>query len=244
MEFVPEHAPLAVTAFLGTVLLLGTLVFITGVAFFARRKWIGIVGVVLVFLVIGGYGLILTGVSLTSHEKTLAPGENKYFCEIDCHIAYSVVNFEETKAIGNEGQQVVATGRFVIVRLRTWFDPSTISPHRGDGPLTPSPRRTLLIGNAGQQFLHAAEAEAFFGKLRGGSTPLTQALRPGESYVTDLVFDVPKEISLYGRNIRLFVGDAFAMPDRLLIGHEESFLHPKIFLALAPSGKLLAGRFP
>jgi hypothetical protein len=243
MEFMPEHAPLAVVAFLGTVLLLGTLALVSGVAIFTRRKWIGIVGTVLALAVTCGYWLVLAGVSLTSHERTLAPGENKYFCEIDCHIAYSVVNFEEIKALGNESDQIVATGRFVIVRLRTWFDPSTVSPNRGNGLLTPSPRRIFLVDDAGQRFSQSVAGGRALANLRGATTPLTQALRPGETFVTDLVFDVPRNIPVQGPNLRLFVGDNCAMPDRVLIGHEDSFLHPKIFLSLAPS-TVLAGRVP
>jgi hypothetical protein len=49
---------------------------------------------------------------------------------------------------------------------------------------------------------------------------------------------------LDARNLRLFVGDDFDMPDRLLIGHEDSFLHRKIFLALTAPGTVLAGRVP
>jgi hypothetical protein len=68
-----------------------------------------------------GYALVLIGVSLTSHEKTLAPGENKYFCEIDCHIAYSVVNFEEAKALGDESPRALIYSRRIPVEMRRAF---------------------------------------------------------------------------------------------------------------------------
>src|SRR4029077_6219231 len=122
---------------------------------------------------------VLVGVSLTSHEKTLAPGENKYFCEIDCHIAYSVVNFEGAKALGDEAHQTLPAGRFVIVRLKTWFDPSTISEHRGDSPLGPSPRRVVLVDDAAQPFPESAQGKAALARLGGGTIPLSQPLRPG-----------------------------------------------------------------
>jgi hypothetical protein len=239
MEFMPEHAPLVVMAFLGTAFFLAVMALISLVAFLMKRKWIGLSAAILAFLLVSGYMLILVGVSLTSHEKTLAPGENKYFCEIDCHIAYSVVNFEEAKAIGDESQQTLPAGRFVIVRLKTWFDPSTISEHRGNGPLAPSPRRVVLVDDAAQRFAQSVSGQAALARLRG-TIPLSQPLRPGESYVTDLVFDVP----VNARNLRLFVGDDFDMPDRLLIGHEDSFLHRKIFLALTAASTVLAGRVP
>jgi len=240
MEFMPEHAPLVVMAFLGTAFLLAILALTIVVAFWTKRKWTGIVLTAVALVLASGYALILLGVSLTSREKTLAPGENKYFCEIDCHIAYSPVNFEQAKALGDESHQTFPAGRFVIVRLRTWFDPHTISPHRGNGPLAPSPRRAVLFDDAAHEFPQSAEGQAALAKLRGPTTPLSTSLRPGESYVSDLVFDVSRN----ARNLRLFVGDDFAMPDRLLIGHENSFLHRKIFFALTAPGSVLAGRVP
>ena len=240
MEFMPEHAPLAVMAFLGMALLLGAITLVMVVAFLTKRKWIGFSAVILALMFSSGYALVLAGVSLTSHEKTLAPGENKYFCEIDCHIAYSVVNFEEAKALGDELHQTLPTGRFVIIRLKTWFDPSTISEHRGDSPLAPSPRRVVLVDEAAHRFPQSATGQAALAKVHGGTIPLSRPPRPGEWYVTELVFDVPANAG----NLRLFVGDDFDMPDRLLIGHEDSFLHRKIFLALTAPGTVLAGRVP
>src|SRR5260370_34154206 len=138
MECMPEHAPLTVIAFLGTAAFLAVAAPAALAAFWMRKKWIGIAATLLAFLFTCGYALVLVGVSLTSHEKTLSPGENKYFCEMDCPIAYSVVGFGEAKALGDKSQQTLASGRFVIVRLKTWFDPSTISEHRVDSPLAPN----------------------------------------------------------------------------------------------------------
>src|SRR5712692_4810492 len=168
MEFMPEHAPLAVMAFLGMALLLGAITLVMVVAFLTKRKWIGFSAVILALMFSSGYALVLAGVSLTSHEKTLAPGENKYFCEIDCHIAYSVVNFEEAKALGDELHQTLPTGRFVIIRLKTWFDPSTISEHRGDSPLAPGPRRVVLVDDAAHLFPEASLGKAALARLGGG----------------------------------------------------------------------------
>jgi hypothetical protein len=240
MEFMPEHAPLAVMAFLGTTAFLAVAATAALASFWMKRKWIGIAATILAFLLTGGYALVLVGVSLTSHEETLAPGESKYFCEIDCHVAYSLVNFEEASALGDELQQTLPAGRFVIIGLQTWFDPSTISEHRGDGPLAPNPRHAVLVDDTGQQFLQSRQGQSALAKIRGVTPPLSQPLRPGESYVTDLVFEVPDN----AHNLRLFVGDDFAIPDRLLIGHENSFLHKRIFLALAAPGTVQAGRMP
>jgi hypothetical protein len=240
MEFMPEHAPLSVLAFLGTTFLAGLAILVLLVALWKKKKWFATGAAAFAAALLCAYFMVLLGVSLTSHEKLLAPGERKYFCEIDCHIAYSVVSIEETSALGDESHQVRAAGRFVIVRLKTWFDPSTISPNRGDGELAPSPRRLVLVDDLGNNFSPATQAQAALAHLRGAATSLLQPLRPGESYVTDLVFDLPSNV----RNPRLFVGDDFDMPDRLLIGHEDSYLHKKIYLGLSPHQEISAGRVP
>ena len=53
---------------------------------------------------------------------------------------------------------------------------------------------------------------------------MTQELRPGESYTTTLVFEVPQGV----RAPRFFIGDPPG-PEKFLIGHENSFLHKKVF---------------
>jgi hypothetical protein len=240
MEFMPEHAPLAVVAFLGTAGLLALVALVLLFALWARKKWIGIGAGAFALALLSGYLLILLGVSLTSHEKLLAPGERKYFCEIDCHIAYSVSGVEETAMLGDELHQTAATGRFVIVRLKTWFDPSTISPHRGNGELSPGLRRVVLVDRHGTEFPPSASAQQVLAKIQSTNAPITQPLRPGESYVTDFVFDIPSD----ARDLRLFVGDGYDLPDRLLIGHEDSYLHKKIYLALTAGDSISAGRVP
>jgi hypothetical protein len=240
MEFMPEHAPLVAMSFLGTLALLALLALILIFALWARKKWIGISTVAFGLALVSGYALVLVGVSLTSHDKVLAPGERKYFCEIDCHIAYSIAGVEENSILGDELHPTATAGRFLIVHLKTWFDPSTISPNRGNGELSPGPRRVILVDEQGHEFTPSAAAQAAAEKLHGATTPLSQPLRPGESYVTDVVFDVPSNL----RNPRLFIGDNVGFPDTVLVGHEDSYLHKKIYLALAAGDTISAGRVP
>src|SRR5260370_16293668 len=111
MEFMPEHAPLVVMAFLGTVVFLASMALVILVAFLTKRKWIGLSAAILALVLASGYGLVLAGVSLPGHEKTLPPGEHKYFCEIDYHIAYSVSIFEEPNAPGSQSHQPLPASR-------------------------------------------------------------------------------------------------------------------------------------
>lgn len=183
-----------------------------------------------VAILVAGYALVLFGASVLSHEWTLAPGEEKYFCEIDCHLAYSVADTAMTKTLGSGAEQATAQGMFYIVNVRTRFDEKTISPHRGDAPLEPSPRLVTLVDDEGQRYGVSAAAEAALAATHGAGTSLTQSLRPGESYTTRLVFDLPPGT----RNPRLLI-ESPAEPGwlgRVLIGDEVSFFHKKVFLRL------------
>ena len=82
--------PVAVLGFLagvaGLVLSLLTLFVLLSLH---KTKWTRRIGALLGTGTIIYFGLLL-GFSLGSREVILAPGQEKYFCEIDCHLAYSV----------------------------------------------------------------------------------------------------------------------------------------------------------
>jgi len=234
-EFMPHLAPIVVLLFLGAFALIGLSVLVLFYGAVRRSGFFARLGAGAVFAVAAGYLLLLCGVSFASSERVLPPGGWKYFCEIDCHIAYSVTGTETAAALGSETQQTAATGRFVIVRVTTWFDAHTISSHRGNGPLTPNGRKVWLVDDMGRKFAVSPDGEAAFSRVTGASTPLTQPLRPGESYTTDLVFDVPRE----ARGFRLLITEDDP-ETRLVIGHENSLLHKKIYLGVEtapPLGK-------
>jgi hypothetical protein len=177
------------------------------------------------------YATALVGASAASHEWALSPGEEKYFCEIDCHLAYSVSGIEKVQTIGAGSTQKTANGTFLVVGLRTRFDEHTISPNRGDSPLTPSPRVVILVDSHGREYPVSAEAQQLLdASLAGRSTSLTTPLRPGESYITQLVFDLPPAVS----GLKLLVASPTA-PEwlgHILIGDEGSILHKKVYLRL------------
>jgi hypothetical protein len=103
----PEHAALSVLTFFGTAFLLALTILVLLLAFWKTRTRVALGAAAFGLVLLSGYLTVLLGVSLTSHEKLLAPGERKYFCEVDCHIAYSVVSVEETSALGDELHQPV-----------------------------------------------------------------------------------------------------------------------------------------
>lgn len=231
-EFTPHLAPIVVLLFLGTALLLGIsfLVLFYGAA--RRSSFFARLGAGAILTIAVGYLLLLSSVSFASSEKVLPAGGWKYFCEIDCHLAYSLAGAQTAAALGPEMQQIFPRGKFVVVRVKTWFDERTISAHRGNGPLTPNARKVVLVDDTERRFAPSAESQAAFARLGNNSTPITEPLRPGESYITDFVFDVPKE----ARSLRLLITEDDP-ETRLVIGHENSLLHKKIYFSVdsAPS---------
>lgn len=182
-------------------------------------------GGLLVLAAGGSYCALLLGAGLLTSDKTLPEGNWKYFCEPDCHIAYAISSVETATTLGTETNLLQAHGEFVIVRLKTWFDEHSIAKFRGNGPLTPVPRLVSLVDRSGKHFL---PAQLKPGMLEEVSTPLTERLRPGESYLTTFVFDVPKET----RDLRLLIIDDDPA-SVVTIDHENSPFHGKIYLSLA-----------
>lgn len=206
----PAH--LVIPAFLGAVGMLALLLVAAGVCRRLRRPKLA-KGALLAAL--GGvllYGGVLLAVSLVSREKTLARGQEKYFCELDCHLAYSVAGVEVAPA------RAGAPGNRYRVTLRTRFDETTIAPWRPrDAPLVGNPRRIVIVDGQGRAYPSVS--------VEG--TPLQQPLKPGESYQTELAFDLPSGVE----RPRLLVSDtAGAM--RLVVGSEISPLHARTYFDL------------
>jgi hypothetical protein len=229
MAFVPEHAPLVVLTFLGTALFVGA----AGGAFLfgwlAGRERLALLALAVAAMVATSYGEALLGLSLSSQERTLAPGEWKYFCEVDCHLAYCVDSVTTTKTLAG----ATARGGFVLVTLTTWFDERTTASWRPrDLALTPGGRAVALVDASGRVFGVAEEAQRALAEAGGAGTLLTRPLQPGESYTTTLVFDLPAD----ARAPRLLLTTVGA-PTHFLLGHENSFFHKKVYFQVAPPAK-------
>lgn len=198
-------APFSALGFLGGAAgLLVAIVVVAGAVVSGHKtmaKATALVAVVEVVL----YGGMLVAYSRQSNDRGLAPGQEKFFCEIDCHIGYTIATVERE-------------GSSLRVSLRTRFDEHSIAPWRGNGPLTPSPRIVEVVDADG----HRYEAQQRTGPK------LTTPLRPGESYTSDFTFHLPPD----ARDPRLLVLSAGTFPDRVLIGNENSFLHGKVYFRL------------
>jgi hypothetical protein len=225
--YTPHFAPVAVMAFLGTGLCLGLSLIALVYGVLAKSRTFVLSGIAVGAAVVTMYGAMLLGLSLSSSETNVPRGAWKYFCEIDCHIAYAVEDVKIARSVGPESRPIGTTGKFVIVQLKTWFDPSTTSPHRGDAPLTPNGRRAVLLDGAGRKFDEFSNAESVLTAAGLQSSPLRTALRPGETYVSYLVFEVPADSS--GLRLLLTSADEETF---LIWGHENSPLHKKAYFLL------------
>jgi hypothetical protein len=206
-------APLAIMAFLaaaaGLFLILGT----SAIAWFARKPKLARACLLIVSAGAIVYATLLFGFSLASRTQILTRSQEKYFCEIDCHLAYSLLDVKTEPA---------ADVTHYVVTIRTRFDEATTSPTRPkEAPLNPSPRTVLLIDDSsGHQYQPVA--------MQG--TPLLTPLKPSDSYTTQLAFEIPP--SAKAKDLRLLITTTPAWPDLVVIGDENSLLHHKTYFAL------------
>lgn len=158
---------------------------------------------------------LLVGFARFSKEKTLGRGVEKYFCELDCHIAYSVQGVESKKVFAAAGAAPVT--QEWDVTLQTRFDETTTAPWRpNDVPLTPGPREVEAVTDDGRVFIPIVQG-----------TSLASPLKPGESYRTNLVFQLP----VSAKRPRLLVA-AGGWPSPILIGSENSPGHKQTYFSL------------
>jgi hypothetical protein len=220
-------APIGVLGFLGAGLVLLALGLVALHALVVRRFGRARVTLALMACVLAVYFGLMLVFSLASGERVLARGEEKYFCEVDCHLAYSVADVTRAKMIGEGPGAASARGEFYVVTVRTRFDETTISPQRGDALLHPNPRSLTVRDDRGRVYPVSDEGERALASFGGTGTPIETPLRPGESYTTRLVFDLPED----ARSPTLLINES-DLPTRFIIGHENSLLHKKTEFSL------------
>ena len=109
-------------------------------------------------------------------------------------------------------------------------DPRTTSAGRGNGLLYPNPRAALLRDADGHEFYRSGPGQEGLEAVEGRQPELARPLRPGESYTTSIAFDVAPET----RATELLLTET-DLVTHLLIGHENSLLHPRIPFRLGDS---------
>jgi hypothetical protein len=194
--------PFTVLLFLGSVLAAVALTVTYVFARITEREQIARISLRVLLGGVGAYAVLLICFSATSHGRVLAPGEEKHICEVDCHLAYSVAAAQS---------EILQSGRVRhVVTVKVRFDEQTIAPWRPkDASLSPNSRYVALVDTQGNRY-------------PGATDGLRRRLIPGESYTTDLVFDVPANAG----QLRLILRNADP-ESAFIIGHENSFLHGK-----------------
>lgn len=191
---------LTVLLFLGAVLGGAALIVLYGIARISKRDQFARIALRVLLGGAGLYAVLLLVASIASRNRVLAPGEEKHICEIDCHLAYAVAGARVESLPGGLVRHVVS--------VQARFDEATISARRSrTAPLTPNRRYVALVDDAGNEY-------------PGPTEGLTRQLIPGESYRTDIAFDVPMKAT----GLRLILRNADA-ETALIIGHENSLFH-------------------
>lgn len=217
------NAVASILAFLGFGFLEGVAVVATIVLFAVEKRRLAARIVVGAAGTAALYAALLLLFSLTSRDQVAAIAEEKYFCEVDCHLAYSVVDVRESKALGNGTSRATARGLYRVVTLRVRFDPDTTSSHRPkDMALTANPRSVRVVAACAATYRPDPAGQRALESVEGPAIPLTRPLVPGESYTTRIVFDLPEKL----REPRLSITESDWIT-RALIGHENSPLHRK-----------------
>jgi hypothetical protein len=215
-------APVGALAFLGT----GLLLFVAGLTLVYsvanKRFWLSKFAASVIVAIVVLYLAVLLIFSFASGEKVLAHSEEKYFCEIDCHLAYSVADVRETNTLGEGPDQITSAGVFGVVTITTRFDENTIGAHRGNSLLYPNSRVVTVSDEQGNEYFPSTAAQAVLDKSHAAGTVMTIPLRPGEAYSTVLVFDLPADI----KSPTLFIREG-ELVTHLVIGHENSPFHKK-----------------
>jgi len=214
-------APIGVLLFLGTALLIFCFVLFLIFSLVKKRFSLIKFSTLAMVVIAALYLSLLLLFSWSSSEKVLARGQEKHFCEVDCHLAYSILDSQATKTLGTAPNQVTAAGLFRVITIKTRFDETTISPTRGNALLYPNARALVVIDANGKQYFPSADAQRLLQGLNQAGT-FTAPLRPGDTYQTTAVFDLPADI----QSPALLIHES-APETRFVIGHENSLLHKK-----------------
>ena len=200
--------PFTVLLFVGAVLAGAALLVLYVIARVTKREPLARVTLRVLLGGAAAYVVIFLLASFTSHSRVLAVGQEKHICEIDCHLAYAVA------ATKSESLPNGLVRHTVTVKVR--FDEQTISSRRPrDATLTPNSRYVALVDDMGHRYA-------------GSTDGLKRKLIPGESYTTDIVFEVPAD----AKGLRLVLRNNDP-ETAFIIGHENSLLHGKTTFALS-----------
>ena len=201
-----------------TILVLTAAAAALAVAMWTKRAWLRtfVLGAASVWFAF--YGVTLLATSFFSAEKTLRPGEAKKFCGFyfDCHLSASVVGVRRAKTFG----ALRAKDEFYIVRLRIANDARAAA-------LALETPRFALFDEQGRRYEPVEDLTVTRERPR-----FEEPVPAGGAIAEELAFDLPPDA--WGLRLDAREGGPLARAfEKLLIGDEDSFLHRRVFFALA-----------
>lgn len=167
------------------------------------------------------YAVALLAASLAGRDRVVGAGVEKYFCDLDCHVACAVLEVLDVPAL-EAGLPASSPGaRFCVVTVRERFDETTTAAWRPRTvPVYPGPLAIRLIDDRGRT--HRIAERAPFAKDRGYAPEeaLAAPLLPGESRRLRFLFELP----VGSRADRVLIHDSEVFHG-LVIGDENSPWH-------------------
>jgi hypothetical protein len=214
----------AALAVLGTGFVAALAVLVAGVLFVRGERRLAAIAFAGAPIVVAAYIGALLLISLMSRNRVIGHGEEKHYCELDCHLAYTVTDVSLVDSLGS-GIALAPHGRFCVVTLTARFDPTTTAPWRPhDAPVSPDPRELVLLDDRDRVLNASAEAQRALAQAGAAGASLDLPLLPGASASSRVVFDLPagyrpQRILLRDRE----VFHRFALADELSWRHARTY---------------------
>jgi hypothetical protein len=195
---------------------------------YTKRTWLRnfVFGGVAVWFVF--YFAMLIGFSATSEEKDLSLNEPKAFCGfyLDCHMHTAVTDVRTAKNIGNK----TAVGEFYIVKVKVFSDAKAATL----GLITVDAH---VVDADDHKYTRDMDAEMDLGP----QPEFGKQIRPQESFVKEIVFDLPVDV----RQPRLDIKEGYGIDhaiEAVLVGDEDSILHKRTYFKLEGQSQTAAVR--
>jgi hypothetical protein len=186
----------------------------------AKKAWLGtfVFGGVVVWFAF--YLAMLFGTSVSSNDRELSFNESKKFCGfyLDCHLNVALKAVRRADRLGKK----TADGEFYVVKVEIFSDAAKAE-------LALQGVDVHVIDNAGRIYNRDTVTEMELAP----QPEFEKLLGPEESFVKEIVFDLPNGIE----NPRLDIKQGHPierMIESLLINDEDSMLHGRVYFTLVP----------
>jgi hypothetical protein len=166
--------------------------------------------------VLAGFGLILLWLLGAQSKRELVVGLNQEIQFDD--FAFSALGTRKGAALGNEAAQKPSEGVYYIVTLK-------VANHAKRVDFQLKQTTAVLIDGAGKEYYISAPGQAALDSTLSQKDACKEALPAGASCVTELVFDVPADIS--NPHIKMSFGKIGDFLDSIFYGKRKIALEPE-----------------